>query len=680
MIQMNKSHINVMFPMAGDGSRFGGTFKPFLDATERKFIELAKEPFNAFYDKFNITFIFVFRNDQEQEYNVSKTLTRLFPNDKLEFCILENKTAGPLETLQAAINKLDLSGPTFTCDCDHSVPVTEMIKMVLDNSYDIIIPTIKFKIDEYTNWGKVKLDLSGSLIQFYEKEYVAESTEYNIRGLIGCYYWKNISILLSTNTGADLSSAFSKFTNAIFGFVEIQNAEFFGTPEQLIEFRFNRARKMTFLVDIDGTLIYLPKDVPYESTQVKILPGSREKLIQWKNAGHRIILITGRETTRRKKLEIMLNELNIPYDELITGTNSGTRVVINDKKPYCAFHKMAYAVQLKRNQGISDINIEDTPSIVKILKGASFATVYLIKKDERYIVRKYIEKEMATKIHYETLIRQVDDLKRFAYLSPGLVPKILNTYESSDEFYVDMEYLDGYVELSKVSKDMLPIYCSRIIQRMNNDIYIYRKHVNGKEWLTTFLDEKILAKYDMISNLDTEISYIINSELVTINNKSMKGIKQFFSTTDLSYAYPNYVSPIHGDLTLENILVNEDTSDIKTIDHSGSRYVDAKEMDIAKMFQSLLGKYEYWNIIDFLYKKSVNDYYLNDIFLDYTNPILNLIVSEFQADCIDSNLMKKALFFLGTYLIRMLPFTIRHSRERAVFSLLLSVSYLNESA
>ena len=35
----------VCFPMAGDGTRFGGTlFKPFLDATEKVFIELAKEP------------------------------------------------------------------------------------------------------------------------------------------------------------------------------------------------------------------------------------------------------------------------------------------------------------------------------------------------------------------------------------------------------------------------------------------------------------------------------------------------------------------------------------------------------------------------------------------------------------------------------------------------------------
>ena len=33
--------LSIIFPMAGNGMRFGGTFKPFLDATEKKFIELA---------------------------------------------------------------------------------------------------------------------------------------------------------------------------------------------------------------------------------------------------------------------------------------------------------------------------------------------------------------------------------------------------------------------------------------------------------------------------------------------------------------------------------------------------------------------------------------------------------------------------------------------------------------
>ena len=50
--------------MAGDGTRFGRKeFKPFLDGTEKLFIELAKEPFNSLKKKYLSTFYFIFRKD-----------------------------------------------------------------------------------------------------------------------------------------------------------------------------------------------------------------------------------------------------------------------------------------------------------------------------------------------------------------------------------------------------------------------------------------------------------------------------------------------------------------------------------------------------------------------------------------------------------------------------------------
>lgn len=53
--------------MAGDGTRFGGQqFKPFLDATEKLFIELAKEPFEK-YDV-EMEYIYVYREDQDSSF------------------------------------------------------------------------------------------------------------------------------------------------------------------------------------------------------------------------------------------------------------------------------------------------------------------------------------------------------------------------------------------------------------------------------------------------------------------------------------------------------------------------------------------------------------------------------------------------------------------------------------
>ena len=70
-------NINVIFPMAGDGTRFGGKeFKPFIDGTEKLFIELAKEPFDILKNTYSTSFYFIFRQDQEDKFNVSQRLKK----------------------------------------------------------------------------------------------------------------------------------------------------------------------------------------------------------------------------------------------------------------------------------------------------------------------------------------------------------------------------------------------------------------------------------------------------------------------------------------------------------------------------------------------------------------------------------------------------------------------------
>jgi len=396
----------------------------------------------------------------------------------------------------------------------------------------------------------------------------------------------------------------------------------------------------------------------------------------WKKQGHRIILTTGRETSRREKLIKQLKDLNVPYDELITGTNSGTRILINDKKPYCPYHKMAMAVQLPRNKGIDEVTIEDTPELLKILKGGSFATVFLINKNKQMIVRKYLEKNKENKIHYETLKRQVDDLKRFEYYSTGIVPKIVEVYESPDEYYYDMEYLEHFDELVKFPYDIVESKLPKIIQRLKNDIYCYSKKIDGQKWLNDFLQEKIFAKYDMIEAIDTTFYKLINNDYVIINGNKVKGLRYYFKTEKLNY-FPTHVSPIHGDLTLENILYNPITDEIKLIDQSGSRYVDPYEFDVAKLLQSLLARYSEWDTFETLCEsKSENEFVINKKLIDVEKEKYMFFLVEFGQDT--NEIFKKGLFFLSMYLVRMIPFLLRKSKGHAYTGLLLSLYYLNE--
>ena len=664
------SNINVIFPMAGDGTRFGGIeFKPFIDGTEKLFIELAKEPLNSLKDKYSPSFYFIFRQDQEIKFNVTERIKLLFPNDTLIFCIIPTETKGPAETVSVASRLYDLSGAFFICDCDHSVSIEPMLNYInTSGAPDIIVPLWTIKESESASWGKVKLSSNGP--EFYEKEIIPFSDNYTVKGMLGCYFFKNIRVFNDYSNSINISDILPflyKSLNMVF--VNINQAAFFGTPELLISYRFQLAKKMTFFVDIDGTILYLPKHVSYDSNDARLLPGVLDKLQEWKNQGHSIILTTGRVNDRREKLIQLLDNLKVPYDQLVTNLKPGPRILINDKKPYSEIHKMATAFQLERNVGISSITIEETPTILKRLKGGSFANTYLIEINGKKLVRKYIAKTKSLEVHVNTLKRQYDDLKRFSYYSPNLVPSIYTSGENESEFYYDMEYLDGYFELSHYPGNIIKGIIIRILGVLYSDIYCYSKKIDGKAWLTQFINEKIISKYSYIESIGTSFYTIINSESIVLNGKTIPGIKKLFSSLESSYLYPREVSPIHGDLTLENILYNPELDSFKLIDTSGSRYVDIKEMDYAKLLQSFLAKYDIWIDTPVL---SI-EHHDNVFTIDSKYLVIN--TEEFKYLFTSNSDCNRSIFILGTYFIRMIPFLYKVSSNHALFGLLLAAHY-----
>ena len=155
----------------------------------------------------------------------------------------------------------------------------------------------------------------------------------------------------------------------------------------------------------------------------------------------------------------------------------------------------------------------------------------------------------------------------------------------------------------------------------------------------------------------------------------MKGVQYYFETAELSPFYPHSVSPIHGDLTLENILYNEEKDDFKFIDQSGSRYVDAYQMDIGKLLQSILAKYNLWFTRDDLFSYSDLSFTLNPLLLQLNAEHYIWLLKEF-----DTNIHKafqQGVFYLSTYFIRMIPFMLRQSKEKAYMTLCLAIYYLN---
>lgn len=108
------------------------------------------------------------------------------------------------------------------------------------------------------------------------------------------------------------------------------------------------------LVDLDGTLIRYSQEAWTGRADLEPLPGTLEKLAEWRRKGYLIIITTGRELPRLET-ERQLRIAGIPYDQLITGIGGGPRHLLNDIKPDGTL--AAFAHNLPRNAGISSVNI-----------------------------------------------------------------------------------------------------------------------------------------------------------------------------------------------------------------------------------------------------------------------------------------------------------------------------------
>ena len=114
----------------------------------------------------------------------------------------------------------------------------------------------------------------------------------------------------------------------------------------------------TIFCDIDGTLVNHCGDITHNIlNEPVILENVIESIKQWDKLNYKIILVTGRKESYRKQTEIQLQSLGIAYDQLIMGITNGDRVLINDRKKN-SLRDTAYAINITRNEGLKDINIE----------------------------------------------------------------------------------------------------------------------------------------------------------------------------------------------------------------------------------------------------------------------------------------------------------------------------------
>ena len=115
----------------------------------------------------------------------------------------------------------------------------------------------------------------------------------------------------------------------------------------------------TIFSDIDGTLIEQVSFEELDPNVVNVLPGVKEKMNEWYNAGHYIVLTTARPENLREVTIHQMAIAGIRYHQLVMGIGREERILINNNSSKDEERNRALAVPVKRDAGFNNSNWEE---------------------------------------------------------------------------------------------------------------------------------------------------------------------------------------------------------------------------------------------------------------------------------------------------------------------------------
>ena len=111
----------------------------------------------------------------------------------------------------------------------------------------------------------------------------------------------------------------------------------------------------TIFSDIDGTLIEQVRFEDLNPNVVNVLPGVAEKMNQWYEAGHHIVLTTARPWNLELITKQQMETAGIRYHQIVMGIGREERILINNNSKGEPDNHRAMAVPVARDGGFANL-------------------------------------------------------------------------------------------------------------------------------------------------------------------------------------------------------------------------------------------------------------------------------------------------------------------------------------
>ena len=296
----------------------------------------------------------------------------------------------------------------------------------------------------------------------------------------------------------------------------------------------------------------------------------------------------------------------------------------------------------------------------KILyKGGSLSSTYKLTSPEKVVVVKQVSRRLEREYGFVRFYSQLKKHIRLYSLYPELFPEVLNVDSDDSSVFLEMEWLEGYIDLKSyfVSQSPLinPSYIASLVFDGLSIVHsqCYRK-IQGLSKL--FYHEEICQKIcdaqesSMDFNLFTHQDYFLLNGSKVLNTLSDPS---FILNTLKGFTFMEM--DIHGNPTLENIMYNPESRQIKFIDPYEESIVDNKVHDFSMVLQCSNSHYGILNdsSLEISGNSVTSNVMIPESLTLFNDSFLNLID---QQDLIHS------LLFEAFQFVRMLPFKVKANK------------------
>lgn len=334
--------MNVLMPCAGLYKRFPNNGLPKYVRPMNDMRPMFIWSLESFKEIFPISKIFfAVREKDEKDWEVSKIIKDFLPESKV--LIIKKNTDGPAHTVKIMIEEFGINEPFVVKDCDCQFYPKNWLK---ENGIFVAWRETAVGDRGTKSW----IDLKDERVSLIEEK-KSPKDWYCCGGyqFIDPINFKKTYEVINRNLEEVFCSHIIQYMidNKIefHGFF-CENPVDWGSWEKYIIER--RKNKILFF-DFDGVIV--EAGAPYGKNKwadSKVIPGAKEKIIELKQKGHSIIILTSRTSKVLKDTISILDSNNIPYDRIITDIPNGQRVLINDYAPSNPY-PTAESVNTRRN-------------------------------------------------------------------------------------------------------------------------------------------------------------------------------------------------------------------------------------------------------------------------------------------------------------------------------------------